>query len=75
MAAVPKVWVCSRLLAGIAGSNPAGRHGCRLVSVVYCQVAVPPSHRSLIQRNPTVCVCVCVSFSLIRYNNNPLHLQ
>jgi hypothetical protein len=24
VAAGPKTWVCSRLLAGIAGSNPAG---------------------------------------------------
>ena len=36
-----KAWVCGRPLAGIAGSNPAGGHGClSLVSVVCCQVEV-----------------------------------
>jgi hypothetical protein len=27
VAARSEAWVCSRLLAGIAGSNPAGEHG------------------------------------------------
>ena len=32
-------WVCGRSLAGIAGSNPAGGHGClSIVSVVCCHV-------------------------------------
>jgi hypothetical protein len=32
-----KVWVCSRLLAGVVGSNPAGGNGClSFVSVVCC---------------------------------------
>jgi hypothetical protein len=40
--AVPsKAWVCGRSLTVIAGSNPAGGHGClSLVSVVCCQVEV-----------------------------------
>jgi len=38
------VWVCGRWLAGIAGSNPAGGHGClSVVSVVCCQVEVSAS--------------------------------
>ena len=37
----PKAWVCGRSLAGTAGSNPAGGHGCpSVVSVVCCQVDV-----------------------------------
>ena len=41
MAARSKALVCGRLLSGIAGSNPAGGHGClSLVSVVCCQVEV-----------------------------------
>jgi hypothetical protein len=31
-----------RFLSGIAGSNPAGGHGCQfIVGVVCCQVEVP----------------------------------
>jgi len=38
VAARSKAWVCGRSLAGIAGSNAAGRHGCLSpVSVVCCQ--------------------------------------
>jgi len=32
-----KAWVCGRLLAGIAGSNPVGGGCLSLVSVVCCQ--------------------------------------
>jgi hypothetical protein len=40
----------------IAGSNPAGGHGClSVVSVVWCQVEVSASGRSLVQRNATEC--------------------
>ena len=55
MAAVSKAWVCGRL-------NPARRHGyLSFVSVVYCQVEVSATGRSLVQRSPTeVCVYVCV---------------
>jgi hypothetical protein len=39
--ALSKAWVCSRSLAGIAGSNPAGGMDvCLLLSVVCCQVEV-----------------------------------
>ena len=37
VAARSKAWVCDRSLDGIAGSNPAGGHGCKsVVSVVCC---------------------------------------
>ena len=37
MAARSKASVCGRLLAGTAGSNPTGGHGClTVVSVVCC---------------------------------------
>ena len=38
MTALYKAWVCDRLLAGIASSNPAGGMDVCLVSVVCCQV-------------------------------------
>jgi len=52
--------------------------------IVFCQVEVSVTGRSLFQRNPTVCVCVClyvcvcvcvrasvhVSLSIIKGNNN-----
>ena len=41
MAARSKAWVYGRSLAGIAGSNPAGGHGClSVLIVVCCQVEV-----------------------------------
>jgi hypothetical protein len=41
VAAHSKAWVCGRSLAGIAGSNPTGGHGClSVVSVACCQVEV-----------------------------------
>jgi hypothetical protein len=44
VAARSKAWVYDRSLAGIAGLNPAGGHGCRsVVSVVCCQVEVSAS--------------------------------
>jgi len=49
-----KVWVCSRSLAGIAGSIPVTFHGyLSFVSVVFCQVEVSASSWSLAQRSPT----------------------
>jgi hypothetical protein len=57
VAARPKAWVCGRSLAGIAGSNPTGGHGClSLVSVVCCQVEVSATGRSLVQGSPVECV-------------------
>jgi len=41
-AARSKAWVCGRLLAGIAGSNPAGAW-MSLVNVVFCQVEISAS--------------------------------
>ena len=51
-----KAWVYGRSLAGIAGSNLAGWHGClSFVRVVCCQVEVSSSGLSLVQRSPTEC--------------------
>ena len=36
MAALSKMWVYGRSLAGIEGSNPSGGMDVCLVSVVYC---------------------------------------
>jgi hypothetical protein len=39
--------------AGIEGSNPAGgKDVCLLLSVVFCQVDVSATGRSLVQRSP-----------------------
>ena len=44
MIALSKARVCGRSLAGIAGSNTSGLHGCLcLVGVVCCQVEVSAS--------------------------------
>ena len=58
-AALSNVWVCDRSIAGVAGSNPAGRRGflC-LVSVVCFQVEVSALGWSLAQRSSTEC-CLC----------------
>ena len=54
MAARSKASVCGRSLAGFAGSNPSGGHGCLyLVSFVCCQVEVSVTSWSLVQRCPT----------------------
>jgi hypothetical protein len=55
-----KAWVCGHSLCVIAGSNPAGNTGVYLVIVVYCQVEVSATGRSLVQRSPHCSVCVCV---------------
>jgi hypothetical protein len=53
MAARSKEWVFGRSLARIAGSNPAGGHGCLfLVSVVCLKVEVSATGRSLNRRRP-----------------------
>ena len=57
MAARSKAWDDGRSNGGIAGSNPVGGHGClSVVSVARCQVGVPTTGRSLVQRSPTECV-------------------
>jgi hypothetical protein len=59
-----KARVCGRSPAVIAGSNPAGGHGClSVVSVVCCQVEVSATSYRL------WCVLVCD-----KVKNNPLHL-
>jgi hypothetical protein len=71
MAARSKAWVCGRSLAGIAGSNPAGgMHVCR----EYCVLSGRGLCYGLITR-PEECYRVCVSVSVIRCNNNPVHIQ
>jgi hypothetical protein len=53
------------LRGGIAGSNPAGVWYVSIVRVVWCQVVVSATHRSLVQKRSTedgVCVCVCMIF-------------
>jgi hypothetical protein len=56
VAAGCKAWVCGCSFTGIAGSNPARRHGClSVVSVVCCQVDVSATGWSLVQRSPTDC--------------------
>jgi len=51
-----KARVCCCSLAGIAGSNPAKvTDVLSLVSVMCCQVEVPASGCSLVQRIPTKC--------------------
>ena len=64
-----KTWVCRHLLAGVAGSNPAGER-MSVVSVVCCQVEVSKSGRSLVQRSPTECgLSECDKASKIRLAN------
>ena len=49
-------------------------HGClSLVSFMCCRVEVPVTGRSLIHTSPTE--YMCVALSLLKCNNNPLHLQ
>ena len=56
MAARSRAWVCGRSPAGIVGSNSHRGHGCpSVVSVVYCEVEVPVSDLSFVQRSPTDC--------------------
>jgi hypothetical protein len=72
VAARSKGWVCCLLLAGIAGSNPTKGMDVSLVSVVCCQVEVPATGRSLVQRSLAVCG---VSLSVIRCATKPVHVQ
>jgi hypothetical protein len=56
VAARSTVWFSRSSLAGFAGSNPAGAMDvCLLLSVVYCQVEVSATGRSLVQRCPNEC--------------------
>ena len=50
-----KAWVCGRSLAGIAGSNPGGGHGCvSIVSDVCCYVQITSPEESY----RVLCVCL-----------------
>jgi hypothetical protein len=55
MAAWFKAWVCSRSLAGIAGSNTAGGTDVCLLWMLCCKVEVSVSGWSFVQRSPTEC--------------------
>jgi hypothetical protein len=56
-----KVHPDGRSLAGNAGSNPAGGHGClSFVNIVHCEIEVSAMVRSLVQWSPTECACVLV---------------
>ena len=56
MATESKAWVCSRLLVGNVGSNPAGAWVfLSFVSVMFWHVEVSASGLSLVQRSPIEC--------------------
>ena len=56
VAVLSKAWVCCRSIAGIVGSNLVEvMDVLSLVSVVFCQVEVSATCRSLVQRSPTEC--------------------
>jgi len=71
VAAHSKPYVCCSLLAGIAGSNTAGGYGFLFFffNVFCCHAEVSVTGRSLLQRNPTNCVCVCVSMRVMCNTN------
>jgi len=49
-------WVCGRSIAGIAGLNLDGvMDVLSPMCVVFCQVEVSATDRSLVQRSPTEC--------------------
>jgi hypothetical protein len=66
-------WISGRSLAGIVGSNPTG--GAMDVCLVWLMCVLSCrclcNGRSLVQSSPTE----YVALSVIRCNNNPLHLQ
>jgi hypothetical protein len=71
-------WVCCRSIAGTKSSNPAGGIDVYCVSVVFFQLEVPATGRSLVRMSPSewcVTVCVCVSLSVIKCNYNPIGLR
>jgi hypothetical protein len=55
-----KVWVCVRILAGIAGSSPTRSMDVCVVSVVCCEVEVSATGRSLVWSCPVECACLIV---------------
>jgi hypothetical protein len=55
VAARSNAWDFGRALAGIVGSNPAGGMDVCLLWVVCCQIEVPATGRSLVQRSAIEC--------------------
>jgi len=55
VAAWSEASVCRRSFAGSGFESRRGRGCLSLVSVVCCQMEVPPSGRSLVQRSSTEC--------------------
>ena len=60
MAARSKAWLCSRSLAGIAGSIPP-EVGMSAFSECFLSYRreMSATGRSVVERSPAVCVCVC----------------
>jgi len=54
VAALSNAWICGRSLAGTVVSNPAGVR-LSFVNVVFCQVEVSLSGRSIVQMSPSDC--------------------
>jgi hypothetical protein len=50
-----KAWVCGPSLAEIMSLNPAGRKDVSFAGVVFCQVEVSTTGRSLLQNSPNEC--------------------
>jgi len=63
--------VSGRSLVVTAGSNSAGGMDLSLVNVVCFQVKLSAADRSLVQGS----LIECLSLSMIRCDNNPLHVQ
>jgi hypothetical protein len=59
VAARLKAWVCGRLLVEVEGSNLAGGMDVCLI-IVFCQVEVSATDRTLVQSSPTARACVRV---------------
>ena len=71
-AAAPcKAWVCGRSLLVVAGSNPARGIDVSVSYVVHVDVSA--TCRSIVEGNPTE--CVCVRERIIKRNSKPLHLR
>ena len=76
MAARSKAWVCNRLLAGIAGSNPIGGMDvceCFVLSGRgLCDGLITRPEESYRER---MCVCVCVCVCVLSRNFNSEEAQ
>ena len=74
MAAWSKVYVCHRLLVGIADSNPAKAWTCA-AGRGLCNGSIPRPRESYLYVCECVCVCVWESVSVISCNNHSLQLR